>query len=105
MRARGAALELGMELGSDEPGMLRQFDHLYQTVIGGTTAHDQPVRLHAFAKLVVVLVAMAVSFEDNWLTIRCIGPGARREAAHPVAQAHRPALSRHRPDAHAAPGR
>src|SRR2546430_3062930 len=43
VRARGARLELGMELAPDEPGMVRQLDHLDQRAIGREARAAHPV--------------------------------------------------------------
>src|SRR5580693_194507 len=55
--------ELGVELGRDEPGMLRQLDHLDQPV--GREAGEAQARLAVTLEVVVVeLVAVPVTLEN-----------------------------------------
>src|ERR1043166_785828 len=42
MRAHGPRLELRMELAADEPGMLRELDHLDERAVGGEPGGAQP---------------------------------------------------------------
>src|SRR5215472_10121996 len=51
--------------------------------------------LHALAKLIIELVAMAVALEDNGFAIGPVGLCAGRQAADPVSQAHGTALVSH----------
>src|SRR5690348_9495591 len=64
MRLDRAALELGMELDADEPGMVRSFHDLRQLTVGRHAREQKP---RAFQPVLVVnvhLVAMAVPLAD-----------------------------------------
>src|SRR5690349_12895570 len=104
MGACGAALELWMELRCDKPRMVGKFDHFDETIIGGSPAYNEPMRLHTFAELVIELIAMAMALENNRLAVGLIGFCAGCEAANPITQAHRTtfirdiALSQHQID-------
>src|SRR5713226_866651 len=84
VRAIRATLKFGMELRADKPGMICQFNDLDQAIIGRAAADDHAMRLHAPAKLIVELVAMAVALEDNGFAIGPVGLCAGRQAADPV---------------------
>src|SRR5262245_32377460 len=91
MRARGPALELRVELRADEPWMGLQLDDLDEVVVRRAPADDHARRLSALAIGVVELVAVAVALEDDWLAVRLRRLRSRRQAADPLAQAHRAA--------------
>ena len=64
MRPGGTALQLRVELTSDEPGMVRELDHLHEVFIWGCARHDQAVLLEQLTVFVVDLIPMAVSLAD-----------------------------------------
>src|SRR5258708_39543711 len=88
MRTSWAALELGMELRSDEPGMVCQFDNLNQAVGSRATTNDYAIDFHTPAILVVELVAMAMALKNYRFAIgfTCFGNGC--QASNPISQSH-----------------
>src|SRR6266704_6772738 len=75
--------------------MVGQFNDLHQTVVGGATTDDYTMRLQALTKLIIKLIAMAMSLKHNSLSISFVSFGARSQAADPVAKAHRTAFICH----------
>src|SRR5260370_31248633 len=88
MRVSRTALELGVELRGDEPGMACYFNNFDKAVVSLTATIDHAVGLHTFAILVVELVAMTMTLENNRFAIGLLSFRARRQATDPVAQAH-----------------
>src|SRR6266849_4325286 len=95
VRAIRATLKFGMELRADKPGMICQSKYRHLAIIGWAVADYHAMRLHAPAKLIVELVAMAVALEDNGFAIGPVGLCAGRQAADPVSQAHGTTLVGH----------
>src|SRR5207249_1988565 len=56
-----ARLELGMELAPDEPGVVRQLDHLDERTVGGQAGAAHPVFRQHVAVSVGYLVAVPVA--------------------------------------------
>src|SRR5690348_9396692 len=88
MRSSRTALELGMKLGCNKPGMICQFDHFNQCIICRTATNNHAMSLHAFPILIIELIAMAMTFKYNRFSIRFVGFCARGQATYPVTQAH-----------------
>ena len=97
VRTSRTALKLRMELRSDEPGMMRQFDDLYQAIISRATANLHTMRFHTFTIFVVEFITMTVALKHDGLTVGFIGPSARGQATHPVPQTHCTTFIRHLP--------
>ncbi len=81
VRARGARLQLGVELTADEPRMLRQLDDLDERSIGGESAQAHPVLDEAFAIGVGDFIAVAMALADLRYAVDVGGLGAAGEAA------------------------
>ena len=64
MRIEGAALQFGMILHADEPGMIGDFDGLGKRAVWRGSGEDHPLLLEPRAIGVVDLVAMAVALGD-----------------------------------------
>src|SRR5437588_2872451 len=88
MRAIGSTLKLWMKLCAHKPGMVRQFYNFDQVIIGRATANDHAMSFHALTKIVVELVAMPVTLENNGFTISLVGFSPRGKATEPVHETH-----------------
>src|SRR5258708_37256288 len=88
MWTSGAALEFGMELRGNKPGVVRQLNNLDQAIISRATADYNTIGFHAFAEFIIKFITVAVALKDDRLTVGLIGPGASRQAADPVTEAH-----------------
>src|SRR6187200_2376422 len=90
-RARRARLELRMELARDEPRVVGELDDLDQSALLERPGHDEPGVDHPLSKLVVHLVAVAVSLVDDRLGVRLQRARALLELDRLGAETHRPA--------------
>lgn len=82
-----------MELASDEPWMVRCFNHFNQCAIPGTTG-DFQTGFHDLRQQVVVhFVAMTVTLDDHVLAVATMNQGTRLQQAILRAQAHGAARS------------
>ena len=88
MRAIGSTLKLWMKLCAHKPGMVRQFYNFDQVIIGRATANDHAMSFHALTKIVVELVAMPVTLENNGFTISLVGFSTGGKATDPVTEPH-----------------
>ena len=91
----GTALELRVELGAHEPGMVRQLHDLHQPLIRGKARQHQAGLLHLGAVVVVELEAVAVALGDLRRAVEAAAAGALFQHAGVLAKAHGAALFRH----------
>lgn len=73
MRAVRAGLQLRVRLRADEPGMLRQLDHLYDAAVRGLTGQKHAVLLKNLAVIVVDFIAVTMALVDDFLAVELIG--------------------------------
>src|SRR3974390_3402762 len=88
MRRERARLQLGMELHTDEPGMIFIFDHLRQQSIGGNPAKPQSMLLEAVLIGGIDLITMALPLGDFSLAVYFIDPTAAFEHSRVGAEPH-----------------
>ena len=69
MRVERAALQLGMELDPDEPGVVGPLDILGQRSVGRHSGEYQPAMFERVTLIGVDLIAMAMPFADFGLAI------------------------------------
>ena len=89
MRTVGPGFELGVELGPQHEGMIRQLGDLHQAVIRGKAAEDHPGTAQDVPVRVVELEAVAVTLVNQ---VHAVGPVGFRpgdEFTRVRAQAHR----------------
>ena len=67
--------EFRMELASEKPGMVFQFDHLHQSLIGRYAAEDQPCLFQDLHVGIIKFITMPVSLIDQLLAISLMGNG------------------------------
>ena len=95
-RALGAGLELGVELGGHEEGVLLELDHLDEALVGRGARNPQslpgaPDRVReALAEEVVDLVAVTVALVDDGLSVQLARRRPGVELDRVRAEAHRP---------------
>src|SRR5690349_3604619 len=87
-------VELGVELGGDEEGVIWQLDHLDQPLVGRGSAADQALVFEPAAQLVVHLVAMAVALVDDGLAEDLARPRAVVQLDRIGAEPHRAQIGR-----------
>ena len=87
-----AALELGVELGTQVEVTARNLDSLDQAAVRAGACNDQALFLKLGAELVVELIAVAMALVDVQCAVALGHPGARGDGAGVLAQAHRAAL-------------
>ena len=97
LRTGGTALELGVCLRGNEPGMLggRQLHHLDERLVGRDAGDDEPRALKVVAVGVVEFEAVAVALVHKLLAIRLTRERACAELRGIRAQAHGSALLGH----------
>ena len=74
----GAALELRVELGAHEEGVLRQLHDLHQMSVGGEARQQHPGLLQLLPVVIVELEAVAVPLRDLRLAVEGGGAAALR---------------------------
>ena len=72
VRIPGTTLELGVRLGGNKPGMVRQLNHLDQTSVRGKARHNEPRIYDLLAVRIAHLVAVAMTFVHEFRLIRSI---------------------------------
>ena len=77
----GAGFQLGMELYTNEPGMVRDFDDFDEAFIRRLAGHPQAGGFQAFTEFVVILIAVAVPLGNLGFPVRLIRAAARRKHA------------------------
>src|ERR1019366_5656678 len=88
MRLHGLRFELGMELASQEPRMVRNFADLHVGAVGRLPGNTQSGRLQTFFIFPVELIAVPVALLDFARAIRPVGEARFGEAAGPASQPH-----------------
>ena len=76
MRLIGAALEFGVELRADEPGVALRLDDLDERAVGGETGEAHAGVREVVAEVVVELVAVAVALPDLGRVVERAGMSA-----------------------------
>ena len=77
MRLQRLRLELGMELASDEVGMVRQLHHLDVSSVRRRSGNPQAARGQRFFVLAVEFVAVAMTLADFELAVDLVGQRVR----------------------------
>src|SRR4051794_23009251 len=85
------ALELGVELHGQEPGVIGQLDDLHELAVRAGAGHGEAVLLERLAIAVVELVAMAVPLADLFLAVGRERAAGGVEPARPSSKSHRAA--------------
>src|ERR1039457_5262723 len=88
MRLHGLGFELGMELASQEPRMVRNFADLHVRAVRRLSRNPQPGSLQTLFIFPVELVAMPVALLDFARSIRPVSEARFGEAARPASQPH-----------------
>ena len=91
----GTALELRVELGAHEPGVVRQLHDLHQPLVGREARQHQAGLLHLGAVIVIELKAVAVTLGDLHRAVEAAAAAALLQHAGVLAKAHGAALFRH----------
>ncbi len=73
MRSHRSGLELGMKLTTDKPGMINHLDDFHQLIVRRDAADHQPLFRQLLAILVVKFVAVAMTLDNQFLSVD--GPG------------------------------
>ena len=76
MGSVGSGLELGVSLGGYEEGVLGKLAHFHDTSVRGQTGQTKTVFGEDGTIIVVDLVAMAVTFMDQFLAIQFVSFGS-----------------------------
>ncbi len=84
----GFALELGVELNGQIPGMGWQFDDFDELVIGAGSGEREAVRLVLLPVLIVEFVSMSMAFGDRGGAVGCFRQGTWREVGRMRSEAH-----------------
>ena len=87
IRAEGARSEFGMELGSDEEGMIFQLNDFSQPRLRVDAGEDHVRILELFLERIVKFVTMAMPLADVLGLIALIGKGSRLDVAVVCTQA------------------
>src|SRR5258708_36071413 len=88
MRLVRFGLEFGMELASEEPGVVGGFDYFYIIFIGGAAGDLEAGAGQNFFVIAIEFVAVAVALADFEFAVGAMGEGAGLEVAGPGAEAH-----------------
>src|SRR6185295_15503534 len=83
--------ELGVKLTSQEPWMVRQFDHLDELSVGRLAGEHQPPASKLIFEARVELVTVAMALADLRGTVNLFSERSRLHVAGICAQPHRPA--------------
>ena len=75
MRPVRSGFKLRVSLGCNEPRVIRNFDHLNDSSIRGSTAKLHSVLSQGCAVIVVDLVAVTMALGDFLFAVNLIGPG------------------------------
>lgn len=89
MRVEGSALELGVELDSDEPGVIGALHDLRQGAVGAHSGEDQAALLERILVVDIDLVAVAVALRDAFGAVDGSGDAVAGEDGRIGAQPHR----------------
>ena len=89
------ALELRVELGTHEPGVVRDLHDLHQAAVGRLSCQSHALGLHICPVVVVELKAVAVTLGDLRRAVQRITVGILGQHAGVLAQTHGAALFRH----------
>src|SRR3990172_1578846 len=104
VRPRGTRLELGVELPAYEPGVIRQLDHLDQSVIRREAGQSHSVLFQDLPILVVDLKPVSMPLADLIGAVRLVSHGGDDDTArigpepHGSSQVGDAALLRHQID-------
>lgn len=85
------AFEFGVELDSDEPGVVFEFDDFDQLLIAAGAGESHAVSFELLAVLVIEFVAMSVSFGDIESVVGCGGAASFGQSGGLGSESHGPA--------------